>query len=405
MNKQTKRKITSIMLVIILALTIGLFTIACYREIDSNQTSPPQSDSTYKNGDIEIPPVNYDFFRIQNNRLLGFTELGGGQTEVTIPASVTTIAMHAFTPRWTEPANPIWAVRDVYFENGSQLNTIENHAFMQQAGIPSNLRKITFNSDSQLRTIGNRAFYNLTNLNNFIIPKGVTSIGAEAFRNTTSLTSITIPASVTSIGGMAFAGTTRLLTLEVDEGSEHFVAIGGVVYNISATTAIASPGGLRNAVIPNTVTDLGCARNTTLGRGVFVDMRTVTFEPNSQLEFIGSGTFNTGVLTSITIPRSVTEIGNFVFGFPRGVPGAEATLNSVVFEEGSRLTTIGDMAFSGNRTMSSLTIPASVTTMGTRIFDWWGWIQTIYVQGHTERPNGWATNWRGSGQPTVVWGA
>ena len=64
-------------------------------------------------------------------------------------------------------------------------------------------------------------------------------------------------------------------------------------------------------------------------------------------------------ITSVTIPASVTSIGkNAFYGC--------TSLQSVTFESGSALTTIGDAAF-GNTAITSITFPSSVTSFGSNI--------------------------------------
>ena len=91
-------------------------------------------------------------------------------------------------------------------------------------------------------------------------------------------------------------------------------------------------------------------------------------------------------LTSITIPDSLTSIGNFAFfgcnsltsiSIPHGVTsiGEHAffycsSLESVALGENSQLESIGDSAFSGCSSLKSITIPDSVTSIGDSAF--WG---------------------------------
>ena len=65
-------------------------------------------------------------------------------------------------------------------------------------------------------------------------------------------------------------------------------------------------------------------------------------------------------LTSITIPNSVTSIGNYAFSSCR-------SLTSITIP--NSVTTIERGAFSGCRSLTSLTIPNSVTTIGDYTFD------------------------------------
>ena len=81
--------------------------------------------------------------------------------------------------------------------------------------------------------------------------------------------------------------------------------------------------------------------------------------PNS-VTSIGDGTFSgCNGLTSITIPNSVTSIGNVTFN---GCSG----LTSVTIP--NSVTSIGESAFSGCSSLTSITIPNSVTSIGSYAF-------------------------------------
>ena len=65
-------------------------------------------------------------------------------------------------------------------------------------------------STSQLRRIGNWAFYNAHELQNLVIPEGVTEIGDGAFYGCTYLEDMTLPASIQAIGDNCFALCAKL---------------------------------------------------------------------------------------------------------------------------------------------------------------------------------------------------
>ena len=64
-------------------------------------------------------------------------------------------------------------------------------------------------------SIGDRAFHNCSALSSIVIPDSVTSIGESAFKNCISLKSFEIPSSVTSIGFVAFSGCKSLSSLVI----------------------------------------------------------------------------------------------------------------------------------------------------------------------------------------------
>jgi hypothetical protein len=90
------------------------------------------------------------------------------------------------------------------------------------------------------------------------------------------------------------------------------------------------------------------------------NLESVTFAENSQLETISSCAFyRCGKLTTITIPASVTTLNGPVF--------RESGLQTIFFEEGSQLKTIGDYAFT-DTPLTAISIPASVTNIAEGAF-------------------------------------
>ena len=89
-------------------------------------------------------------------------------------------------------------------------------------------------------------------------------------------------------------------------------------------------------------------------------LKRVMFEKGSKLKTI-SRCFYACPLIAIEIPASVESIENHAFDWP------SSTLTSVTFEEGSRLFSIGEDAFS-DTPLTSIEIPASVERIGKRAF-------------------------------------
>ena len=116
-----------------------------------------------------------------------------GLTTVTIPDSVTSIGINAFSGCSTnliEKENGVSYVDSWVIDFDESVSSVE-------------LREGT-------RGIADSAFENCTNLTTVIIPNSVTSIGISAFSGCSSLTSVTIPDSVTSIGFGAFSDCSGL---------------------------------------------------------------------------------------------------------------------------------------------------------------------------------------------------
>ncbi|MCQ2339972.1 MAG: leucine-rich repeat domain-containing protein [Paludibacteraceae bacterium] len=87
-------------------------------------------------------------------------------------------------------------------------------------------------------------------------------------------------------------------------------------------------------------------------------------------------------LTSITIPNTVTTIGDDAFYGCSGLIGALIISNSV--------TTIGDYAFDGCSGLTSVTIPNSVTTIGERVFSGCSGLTSVTIPNSVTTIGKWA---------------
>ena len=241
----------------------------------------------------------------------------------------------------------------------------------------------------------------------------VTSIGGSAFRYCTSLTSVTIPDSVTSIGGWAFTDCASLTSVTIPDG---VTSIGE--YTFSWCTSLTS------ATIPDSVTSIGefafhnCKSLTsmTIPRSVV----SIGYDAFGWCESLTSVTILDGVrsignsaftdcksLTSVTIPNSVTSIGRGAFSSCASLTGiwvAEGNshyvsdASGVLFNKDKKtlvqcpgafavytipgsVTSIGDDAFSGCASLTSVTIPDSVTSIGNYAFSCCGSLTDVYFTG------------------------
>ncbi|MEG1497160.1 MAG: leucine-rich repeat protein, partial [Clostridiales bacterium] len=179
----------------------------------------------------------------------------------------------------------------------------------------------------------------------------------------TGLTTATIPNSVTTIGRDDFSGCTGLTSINVADGNPTYSSVDGVLFNKDKTKLIKYPEGKKGAyTIPTGVTTIddfsGCTGLTT-----------VTI-PNS-VTTIGDVAFRgcTG-LTTVTIPYGVTSIGGFTF---YGCTG----LTTVAIP--ASVTTIGRDAFDGCSGLTTVSIPTSVTTIGRDAFDGCSGLTTVTI--------------------------
>ncbi len=118
---------------------------------------------------------------------------------------------------------------------------------------------------------------------------------------------------------------------------------------------------------------------TSIGESAFFNcynLQTVAFEEDSQLQSIGNRAFGScESLTSITIPSGVTNMGYEVF---RGC----SDLTSISIS--SSVTSIGNSAFAGCSSLTSIIIPSSVTIIGEYAFSGCSGLQTVIFEGDSQ---------------------
>ena len=255
---------------------------------------------------------------------------------VTIPYNVTNIGSGAFagcnnmTSIIVEDGNP------VYHSVNNCLIETKNKTLI--AGCKTSV----IPDDGRVTSIGDWAFRNCSDLASITIPDSVTSIGSSAFSGCSGLTSITIPDSMTSIGDWAFDGCSGLTSVTIPSSVS---SVGKwAFYGCCSLTDITYHGTM--------IQWRAIKKSGAWGGSDIPDCK--VYCKDCVLSYVSNG-----ILTSVTIPNSVTSIDDWAFLTCSG-------LTSITIPDS--VTSVGKGAFSGCSGLTSVTIPDSVTRVGDYAF-------------------------------------
>ena len=283
-----------------------------------------------------------------------------GLTSITIPNSVTSIGSSAFSG--------CSGLTSIDIPNS--VITIGYAAFSGCSGLTS------INIPNSVTSIGDYAFYGCTGLTSITIPNSVTAIGDQAFDGCSGLTSIDLPESITSIGYNAFCGT-PWLNNQPDGllyiGQVAFKYIGPMPNETSitiregtisiATEAFQDCSGLTSIYIPNSVTTIGALAFYGCSNLTSIDI------PNSVISISGNTFYGTAWYDNQ--PDGLVYAGLVAYGYKGSMPNE----TSIILREGTLGIAIGAFSWLG---LTSVTIPNSVTYIGDFAFYCCSFLTEIY---------------------------
>ena len=387
----------------------------------------------YGCGRLRTVVLPSDLTSISEGLFLGCYSL----VSITIPSGVTEIGVDAFTSctklcevinnstldivKGADTHGSVAYYALVVSKGTSQIQSVNDYLFITDEngrhnligynGVVEKIMTLPESFNGEEYAIYTGAFAGYSEVECFVFTNGILEIGERAFANCRGLVSINLPQSVSRIGQSAFHGCSNLSQIEIrnsdvyigmyafydtsfihneDNYEKGCAYINNWLIRINrenfairdGTTHIAacaySPyifdGTVVNLVIPKSVEfidELAFAR---------AKIDAVTFEPGSQLAYIGSNAFsNCYLLGSISIPASVEIIDDYAFAYcenlkivtfaleggtniGRGAFIGCSDLTDIVLP--NCLLNIGESAFEDCISLETIVIPDSVTTIG-----------------------------------------
>jgi Leucine-rich repeat (LRR) protein len=283
---------------------------------------------------------------------------GAAGANITIPAGVTAMPMYIF-----QNTTDLVSV-DM---SGCSLSSVPMFAFQGCTA----LEEVIFSASTT--TISAYAFLDCTALTEVTLPAGLTHIEAQAFSNC-GIEVITLPPSLSNINGTAFRDS-PLKTVKIPYDLEAILqstSFSGVVYELlpgggsggyevfadrklvvkDHEVLFVTPEFSGALVLPASVTAIapsGFYFNTGVSS---VDMSACT----GMTTIANYAFYGATALTSVTFPASLTTIGMTAFG--------DTGLTSADLSACPGMTTIGQYVFRRAASLSSVTVPASLTSLG-----------------------------------------
>lgn len=276
-----------------------------------------------------------------------------------------------------ENANPIYSSGNLFINNEepvdlvipNEIDSIYPYAFCNCKSITS----ITFGEN--VKSIGKYAFTICSSLESVSIPESMTNIGYGAFADCYSLNTVNMGCNVTSIDDLAFADCYSLTSITIPEKLTYI-----------GEDAFEDCKNLYSVYWNSKSIENKIDENDQYGRHPFINCPISTFIFGENVEEIPDYLCqNMQKIKSITIPESVKKIGSYVFhncydissvkwnaknctlGNNKPFYSIANRIESFVF--GDKVEYIPAELCRYMKSLQSITIPKSVTSIGENAFD------------------------------------
>ena len=347
---------------------------------------------------------------------------------VTLPSTLITLTNKAFANctnlyAITIPAS-VKNINESAFSNCTSLAAVYFKAGCEK--VPDNLFKgnvsLQYVDLGGVKEIGRYAFYGCTNLQRIVIPDTVKTIDNYAFGKCISVQSITLGANVEKINDSAFSNLPLCETVNFDSNAIMSIAINAfknsgasttginVVYSDNVKTArltgfdgvnvgsFTIGKNVESIVLPNQIPSLksiavdsenpnyytyyGCLYDTT-DTLIYAPQSLTAIDIKSGTKTIGSNAFSNSNISTIVLPKGVTEIKDKAFYNASQLkivylPNTVETIGNSAFENCTRLKTmdisypvksIGSSAFRRCINLASVILPDTLETIGADCFN------------------------------------
>lgn len=321
---------------------------------------------------------------IQDSTGLQYTvDTNGNATITGFNGTVTTLIIPEKVGDGSD-AHTVTAIAANAFNMRSDLARVEIPSTVEEIGAWTfsdcrNLLAVGFSAASQLQTIGLGAFYNCSSMASLAIPASVETVKADAFSGCSNIQAVTISvgSKLKNVESGAFSTWYETIFWVPSVQVMNLLTQSGVSKN-KIRSSLKTEDGFSYLI--DSVTDPAAPFATIMGYagngGALTIPSTIDSYP---VKAIADSVFKGNkTITSVHIPASVTAIGAASFS------GCTA-LAAVTFEEGSELESIGSSAFSSTG-LTAIALPSSLRSIADNAFAYCGLVN-IDLSGCTSLKN------------------